>query len=154
MHPEERQGRGERSRLRRMVSDTRIAMKDKPRKVTGGCLCGRVRYEAQVFLESAILCHCRICQKSTGQPAEISVPIKAGTLTFTKSKPRYYASSEHGKRGFCEDCGSRLVWQALDPDSDWLTNVDVGSLDDPSVSRPSEHIFVDTQLPWYDVAGA
>jgi hypothetical protein len=126
-------------------------MKDEPKKVTGSCLCGKIRYEAQVFLKSGYYCHCRICQKSTGQPAEISVPIKAGTLVFTKSKPKYFVSSEHGKRGFCDDCGSRLLWQALDPQNDWFTNIDVGSLDSPEEVEPSSHIFVDTKLPWYKI---
>jgi hypothetical protein len=124
-------------------------MRDTPKNVTGGCLCGKVRYEAQVFLKSAFYCHCRICQKSSGQPAEITVPIKAGTLVFTKSKPKYYVSSQHGQRGFCGECGSRIVWQALQPENDWLTNVDVGSLDNPADVKPSKHIFVDTRLPWY-----
>ena len=60
------------------------------------------------FSEKRLHCHCRMCQKSCGQPADISVPIKAGTLLFTKSKPKYYVSSQYGKRGFCDDCGSRL----------------------------------------------
>lgn len=126
-------------------------MRDTAKNVTGGCLCGKVRYQAQVFLKSGYYCHCRICQKSSGQPAEITVPIKTSTLVFTKSKPKYYVSSEHGKRGFCEDCGSRLVWQALDPQNDWLTNIDVGSLDNPGEVKPSNHIFVDTKLPWYTI---
>jgi hypothetical protein len=50
--------------------------------VTGGCLCGRIRYEANVFLKNGYLCHCTMCQKSTGQPAEIAVLIKAGTLRY------------------------------------------------------------------------
>ncbi len=124
-------------------------MRDTPKNVTGGCLCGKVRYEAQVFLKSAFYCHCRICQKSSGQPAEITVPIKAGTLVFTNSKPKYYVSSQHGQRGFCGECGSRIVWQALQPENDWLTNIDVGSLDNPADVKPSNHIFVDTRLPWY-----
>jgi hypothetical protein len=126
-------------------------VKDKAKKVTGSCLCGKVRYEAEVFLKSGYYCHCRICQKSCDQPAEISVPIKAGTPVFTKSTPKYYVSSQHGKRGFCEDCGSRLLWQALDPQDDWMTNLTVGSLDNSQEVEPSAHIFVDTMLPWYKV---
>jgi hypothetical protein len=126
-------------------------MQNKPVKVTGGCLCGHVRYEAEVFLKSGFYCHCRICQKSTGQPAEISVPIQAGSLVFVQSEPKYYLSSAYGKRGFCEECGSRLVWKATDPANDWLTNVTVGSLDNSAEARPSTHIYVDTQLPWYQI---
>ena len=33
-------------------------------KVSGG---GAVRYEAEVFLHNGYICHCTICQRSTGQ---------------------------------------------------------------------------------------
>ena len=124
---------------------------EQPTAVTGGCLCGRVRYEAQVFLQRGYACHCTVCQKSTGQPAELTVLIKAGSLKYLKDQPKFYQSSPGGKRGFCGECGSRIVWQAIDPDDDWLTNLSVGSLDDPAAVRLNCHIYVDTQLPWYDV---
>lgn len=120
-------------------------------KVTGGCLCGRIRYEAEVFLRNGYICHCTICQKSTGQPAEITVPIKAGSLKYSGAEPKFYVSSEYGKRGFCAECGSRIVWQASRSEDDWLTNICVGSLDNPSKARPSSHIFINTQLPWYHI---
>jgi hypothetical protein len=40
-------------------------MKAKTTSVTGGCLCGLIRYEAEVFLKNGYICHCRICQKSS-----------------------------------------------------------------------------------------
>jgi len=121
-----------------------------PTPVTGGCLCGRVRYRAEVFLHNGYICHCTICQRSTGQPAEITVLIKAGTLRYQGEEPKYYQSSPDGKRGFCGECGSRLVWQALREEDDWLTNVTVGSLDRPNEARMTRHICADTQLDWYD----
>ena len=120
-----------------------------PTKVTSRCLCGRVRYTAEVFLQNGYICHCTICQKSTGQPAEITVLIKAGTLEFTGEKPKYFASSKVGRRGFCAECGSRILWQASDPQDDWMTNLSVGSLDNPSEARMACHIYTDTRLPWY-----
>ena len=82
--------------------------------VTGGCLCGSVRFEGEAFMRSAYYCHCTICQKSSGEPFEIGVPIKAGTLRFTKGAPTYYRSASFGKRGFCAVCGSRLLWAPTD----------------------------------------
>ena len=61
-------------------------MKHQATKVSGGCLCGRVRYEAEVFLQNGYICHCTICQRSTGQPAEITVLIKAGTLRYLQGR--------------------------------------------------------------------
>ncbi len=126
-------------------------MIEQPTPVTGGCLCRRVRYEAEVFLHNGYICHCTICQRSTGQPAEITVLIKAGTLRYLGDEPKYFQSSADGKRGFCTNCGSRIVWQALDSKDDWLTNVTVGSLDHPAEAGVTRHIYADTQLPWYRV---
>lgn len=117
--------------------------------VTGGCLCGRVRYEAEVFLHNGYICHCTVCQRSTGQPAEITVLIRAGTLRYLGQEPTSYLSSAEGKRGFCPTCGARLVWQALRSEDDWLTNLTVGSLDCPAEVQVTRHIFADTALPWY-----
>jgi hypothetical protein len=119
-------------------------------KVTGGCLCGAIRYNAEAFLEIVYYCHCRSCQRSTGQPAEIGVLIKSGTLTYSGSEPKYYDSSEFGQRGFCSECGSRLVWRSRDPADDWALNVSVGSLDKPELARPRLHMFVDEKISWYD----
>lgn len=119
-------------------------------KVTGGCLCGAVRFEAEAFLRKAYYCHCTDCQKNSGQPAAMGVPIKMGTLRFTGEEPKYYVSSPWGLRGFCPHCGSGIVWKARDPAEDWLTNLSPGSLDNPQDVRPDMHVHVDRQLSWYN----
>jgi hypothetical protein len=43
-------------------------MTDLATKITGGCLCGKVRYEAEVYLRSGYFCHCRMCQKTSVLP--------------------------------------------------------------------------------------
>ena len=117
--------------------------------ITGGCLCGAVRYEAEGFLDDAFYCHCRMCQRASGTPAEISVPLKPGSLRFTRGTPKHYQSSPFGKRGFCPDCGSRLCWTPLhEAQAHWLS-VTVGSLDEPERAVPQSHGCVESQLPWY-----
>ncbi|MFA9419190.1 MAG: GFA family protein, partial [Gammaproteobacteria bacterium] len=83
--------------------------------------------------------------------ADIGVLIKSGTLTYTDNEPTYYSASDSGQRGFCSNCGSRLVWRSQDPAEDWATNVTVCSLDHPEHARPYIHMFVDEQVPWYEV---
>jgi hypothetical protein len=118
--------------------------------VRGGCLCDAVRYDAEVALEAASYCHCRTCQKTSGAPAEIAVFVRPGTLKFTKDDPKYFQSSPFGRRGFCETCGSRLIW--MSPDKPRWTNLSVGTLDHPERVVPIEHCCVESQLPWYEVA--
>ena len=118
--------------------------------VTGGCLCGAVRYQAHANLDEAYYCHCRYCQKSSGSPVEVGVSVEPGTLVFTKEDPKYFDSSPIGRRGFCPHCGSRLVWMSPDR-PDW-TNLSAGSLDHPESVRPIQHLCVESQLPWFSLA--
>lgn len=78
--------------------------------VTGGSFYGAVRYEAEVYLHDAYYCHCRICQKISGVPAEVGVIVKPTSLRLTKGEPKYYQTSHFAERGFCSDCGSRLFY--------------------------------------------
>jgi hypothetical protein len=63
--------------------------------------------------------------------------------------PAIYDSSPGVERGFCPTCGSTLTFAR--PDRDEMS-VLAGSLDNPSVARPSEHIFVEQCCAWLQVA--
>lgn len=117
--------------------------------VVGGCFCGKVRYEARAFLREAYYCHCRMCQRSNGAPAEIAVLVEPGTLQFTRGYPKFFQSSPFGERGFCENCGSRLIWRGVDGAHPEWTNLAVGCLDNPDAIVPTSHQCVESQLSWY-----
>jgi hypothetical protein len=40
-------------------------MHDYPEKLTGGCLCGALRYETTAKPFKVIYCHCNSCRKAT-----------------------------------------------------------------------------------------
>ncbi len=129
-----------------------MELEGKTEKVTGGCFCGAVRYEAEVYLHDAYYCHCRMCQKLTGAPAEIAVNVKPGSLRFTTGEPKYYQTSHFAERGFCSDCGSRLIYRPLLPEiPEWWVNLPVGTLDHPKNAVPASHMCVESQLPWYKI---
>jgi hypothetical protein len=117
-----------------------------PVKIEGGCLCGAVRYEADAFLDSAYYCHCKTCQRVSGTPAEVSVPVTPDSVKFSKGAPHYFRSSPFAERGFCPECGSRLLYRMLS--GEWTT-VTAGSLDHPEAIHLEKHYCVDSQLPWY-----
>ena len=43
-------------------------MSKKTMPITGGCLCGGVRYESENRPVDVSYCHCRMCQQSSGNP--------------------------------------------------------------------------------------
>jgi len=101
--------------------------------LTGGCACGRIRFEAAVDDDEAYLCHCRMCQRSSGN---VSLALKniAQDKVSWNSDPDWYASSPIAKRPFCGACGTSLGFRFNDSDQMDLT---VGAFDNPARFRPT-----------------
>ena len=102
--------------------------------LTGGCLCGGVRYEISTPLTLAGYCHCKRCQRRTGTAASASAPVRAENLTVTGEElVRIWWPPEGFGKAFCSECGSGL-W-SVSPDGSIL-GVRLGTFDgDPGV-RP------------------
>jgi len=121
--------------------------------ITGGCLCGAVRYEASQAPVSVVWCHCASCRRHTGAPAAVYADFRRVAVRFTGAEATRFASSAGNWRGFCGACGSTLYFQGENqPD---LINIHVGSLDHPGDFPPSEACFLEERIAWFCVvAGA
>jgi hypothetical protein len=117
-------------------------------RVTGGCQCGRVRYEVGIADDDAYLCHCRMCQKATGGFAAASKSVEQAELRWLGEEPDWYRSSPIAERPFCSACGTPLGFRY--PDSAKM-DLTVGSFDDPSRFRPSSHFGAESiHEAWLD----
>ena len=116
--------------------------------LTGGCLCGSVRYEAGVPLRPVIICHCRQCARWSGHVvAATSVPNTRLKLRSDRHL-KWYRSSKLARRGFCGNCGSSLFWR---PDNEDRTSLMAGTLDHPTGLRVHAHIHVATKGDYYEI---
>ena len=115
-------------------------------RVTGGCLCGALRYEARPAGSPATLCHCESCRRATGTPVVAWLTCHAADLVWTGGAPATWRSSPPVTRGFCGRCGTPLTY-AHDEDPEWV-DVTVGSLDQPDVVAPADHIWTEDRLSW------
>ncbi|MEQ1551890.1 GFA family protein [Sphingorhabdus sp.] len=104
--------------------------------LSGGCQCGRVRYEARVENFDAYWCHCRMCQKATGGIAAAFVEVPAANINWL-SEPDWYESSPVAVRPFCSHCGTPLGFRWKDNSGG--SDLTVGSFDDPSRFVPIAH---------------
>jgi hypothetical protein len=78
---------------------------------TGSCLCGAVAFQITGQLRPVIACHCHQCRKQTGAYMS-STAAKDEQFRFTETRGlEWYRSSDTGRRGFCEQCGSVLFWK-------------------------------------------
>ncbi|MGH7046411.1 MAG: GFA family protein [Stellaceae bacterium] len=117
---------------------------------TGGCLCGRVRYESVGGPIFSLLCHCRDCQHQSGGAYIAAMRVPAAGFRLTRGEPRLHVSmSDAGNevtRAFCGDCGCPLYIR-VSARAD-IVGLRVGSLDDPGEFRPEADIFVKSAQPW------
>ena len=81
-------------------------------KMTGGCLCGAVRYELSGEPTFVGNCYCAQCRKESGagHNTVVAVPDTAAKISGkTKSYSQAGASGKQVKRNFCPNCGTKLM---------------------------------------------
>ena len=130
------------------MSTTDSVFTDKFGDFTGGCLCGAVRFESIEPPYNAGYCHCEICQRSTGAPVLAWVSYPTASFVYTEGEPACYASSDHGRREFCQRCGTQIAYRDLEHTA--TVEVNVGSLDRREAVVPRYHIWCDSRIPWFD----
>jgi hypothetical protein len=117
--------------------------------LTGGCMCGGVRFEISEPLVGASWCHCKRCQRRTGTAASPQARIARGSLSILQGEDLLRAWEPPGggyAKVFCSGCGSSM-WSRSQDDPEVIA-VRLGVFDgDPGI-RPSLRQFVDFAAPW------
>ena len=121
-------------------------------RITGGCLCGQTRYQANGPVLFSLLCYCVDCQKASGTG---HVPIMGVARSgFTVNGPAVASKNIGGSgrmavRNFCARCHSLLFGTPeAAPD---LVTIYAGSLDDSHLFTPQKAQFTRTRQAWDSV---
>jgi hypothetical protein len=119
------------------------------RVLSGGCRCGAVRYEVADMFQYAANCHCSGCRAATGSAFKSFAGIEREKLTITEGHDDLAIFGDESLNDTrCGACGSFLF--SVVREGEWV-HVAMGSLiDEPSV-RPTEHIFVGSKAPWFEI---
>ena len=116
--------------------------------LTGGCLCGEVRFEISEPLVSAVYCHCTRCQRRTGSAASASARVAPGAMRIVAGEElvRCYDPQDGSPKCYCSACGSAL-WSHTQGDPT-ERNVRLGTIDgDPGIA-PQARQFVAYAASW------
>jgi hypothetical protein len=116
--------------------------------LTGGCLCGAVRFTLDKQPVIAGYCHCSRCQRRTGTAAAMSTLIEPGSLTVEGEEhvTAWKPPDEGFLKAFCSHCGSHLWAQSpADPD---VRAIRMGAFDTAPDIAPSYRQFLDSAAPW------
>src|SRR3954451_14955169 len=110
------------------------SMSDLP--LTGGCLCGGVRFEVTEAPVTALYCHCTRCQRRTGTAASPVVRVEPSSVRFLQGFDLLgsYEPPDGMAKVFCSVCGSPLFASTRGAIEPWA--VRMGAFDgDPGI-RP------------------
>jgi hypothetical protein len=117
---------------------------------TGGCLCGKIRYEISEAPQSVYTCHCVDCQRLTSSAFSMAIVVTDRAFRLMGAEPRpIQRTADSGglvTRWVCPQCGS-WVYGASSSDNR-LRRVRAGTLDDTSWVRPTVHFWTRSKQPW------
>jgi hypothetical protein len=117
--------------------------------LAGSCGCGAVRYQvADAFLYAAN-CHCSRCRAATGSAFKAFAGIERDKLELINGQDSLLVFGEDDLNDTrCAVCGSLLYSVVRDGA---YVHVAMGSLVDAPGIRPTEHIYVGSKAPWFEI---
>ncbi|KAF7539882.1 hypothetical protein G7054_g1733 [Neopestalotiopsis clavispora] len=109
----------------------------RPKFVTGGCLCGSLRYRVDFshdhdFFKSSGTCQCTMDRKAASALWFQYHQIRADShfqFTSPTTSLKHYASSADWHRGFCSECGSFLYIRPAASEDYTRVTIAVGTVD-------------------------
>lgn len=121
-------------------------------KVTGGCFCGELRYEADLRDAPVVACHCRDCQIFGGSAFRLACPVPPDRFEITQGKPKHFdKTAESGKvrrMVFCGTCGTHLCSTPTDPEPGAFVSIRVATADQASELHPVAEVFYRSKFDW------
>lgn len=119
--------------------------------ITGGCLCGAIRYAAAGGPLWLGHCHCASCRRATGAPLVTYAGFPTERFSYQAGEPARFQSSPGVTRRFCGRCGTPLTYDG----ERWPgeVHVMVCTFDRPEIVTPKRHVFTEEKLPWLHLAG-
>ena len=116
--------------------------------ISGGCLCGAVRYAISGPMRKVVYCHCEQCRKTSGHFVAATAVQSEDLQIRDDAGLEWYQSSDIADRGFCKRCGSSLFWR---PTHGEYVAVMAGAIDTPTGLTSREHIYTADASDYYDI---
>ena len=117
---------------------------------TGGCACGRIRYECSAPPRRMVNCHCRDCQLASGSAYSPTLVMARDAVRLTRGQPASFdkqaESGNIARREFCAHCGTPLF--ASSSASPQYLGVRAASLDDSSWYQPEADVWTGSAQAW------
>ena len=119
-----------------------------PTEMTGGCVCGAVRWTLTEPPLGAAYCHCKRCQRRTGSSSSLNALTAPGSLEVTAGEELVvtWRPEDGWPKSFCGECGSALFGQH--PKRPEVFIVRLGSFDEDPGVKIHYRQFTASAAPW------
>ena len=120
--------------------------------VTGGCLCGSIRYVVKSPAKCVVHCHCAMCRRSYASLVATAAVVERNHIEIEKGKANLttHNDSPGGTRQFCNKCGCSVIalFDEL-PDKAFYYPATLDNGAHPGHPAGSEHhIFLGSKAHW------
>jgi hypothetical protein len=119
-------------------------------RITGGCHCGAISYQAEIDPGTVAICHCTDCQTLSGSAFRVVVPARREGFRLLTGTPRTYVKTgESGRtrdQAFCANCGTPVYSaDAVDPQ---VFSIRVGTAHQRADLPPKLQTWCRSALDW------
>lgn len=120
--------------------------------VNGACLCGKLRFTAQLPTLWVAHCHCTLCQKNAGAAFVTWAGFNERAVQIDDSNKTlmWYSATEKAFRGFCHVCGSTVFFKSARWPGE--LHITVVNILQPLDREPQLHVNWDSHQPWIQLA--
>ncbi|MBV1883344.1 MAG: GFA family protein [Pseudomonadales bacterium] len=117
--------------------------------LSGGCLCGRVKFSVRDEFKTFLQCHCKQCQQLTGSAFASNIFTHPGNIEWLCGESNitvYEHPIREFSKFFCNRCGSGLPFINKTKTS---LIVPAGSLNEAFTIQPQANIFTSEEASWF-----
>lgn len=118
-------------------------------RISGGCLCGAVRYEGDATPMFQLRCYCVDCRKTSGAGHAASMVVGADEVVISGRTEVFKSKADSGSevsRAFCPTCGSQVY--ARNSGMPQAIALRAATLDDPAAFSPQIAVFASRAPEW------
>jgi len=118
-------------------------------KITGGCHCGALTYEAEIDPATVGLCHCTDCQTFSGSAFRATVPAKKEGFKLSGTPKIYVKTAASGNKraqAFCAECGTHIYATSVEDQK--IFGLRAGTSHQSAQLQPKRQIWCQSAQPW------
>jgi hypothetical protein len=124
--------------------------------VNGKCHCGEITFEADVDPDKTRICHCTDCQRLSGSPFRVVVPVAETNFRLLSGEPKIYIKiSDNGnerQQVFCPTCGTPIYASSNGPGPKTV-GVRIGAIEGGEKLVPKRQFWAKSAVRWLDSIG-